>query len=133
MAMFVFPNAGQAYWMVQNNADHSYLDFLGFVYELLCLYGADHGLPHQIKTNENRDAFEDRMKHQVRNFELQVQRRDGEYGSIVKDIDDNKRTALMLHQNVAGQDILDRAVNAFLIETLDAYEFVVRTAKVHRP
>jgi hypothetical protein len=129
MAMFVPPDARQADWMIRNDADRSYLDFLGYLYELLCLYAAHHGLPHQIKVQESRDNFEDRMARQVENFELQARRLDGEYTSIVNDITVNKRMALALHQRLKGTDVLDLDADEFLTGALDAYGFIAQAAK----
>jgi len=131
VARFVLPDARQADWMIRYDADRSYLIFLGYLYELLCLYTAHHGLPHQMKPQESRDRFEDRMARQVNNFELLAKRQDGEYPSISKDVDENKQTALTLHQRFKGRDILDADAEEFLMGVLDAYGFIAQAAKRH--
>lgn len=129
MTTFIAPDARQVNWMVQNGDFRSYLDFLGYLHEMLCLYSGPHGLPHQMKHSESREDFENRMANKVQRFELKSVSQGSEYKDIVRDITKNQTNAYALHKALKGKDSRDPDVEEFLTGVLDVYEFIAQVSK----
>jgi hypothetical protein len=135
MALFVPPDVQQVDWMLAEDATTSYLDFLTYAYDLLCIYVIGEGLPYGALPGQSLKECADRNADLVRHFELHAKSQTGpEYRSINNDINRNKMTASGLYLRLDSLPSVqpDPDAEEFLRTLRDAYAYVTSRMKQAR-